>query len=115
MVLVTPARSAVFAQQSLAPLVPSGASPISYPERYAEVMGLAGDRTQIAEVNNLVLTRDLARFTLTSGRLYLLTPVGGRIVGGFFKGRARSPLPRRRSPSATGSRGSRRLRPSTCR
>lgn len=87
MVLVTPARSAVFAQQSLAPLVPSGASPISYPERYAEVMGLAGDRTQIAEVNNLVLTRDLARFTLTSGRLYLLTPVGGRIVGAVFQGK----------------------------
>jgi hypothetical protein len=85
--LVTSVRSPVFAQQSIAPVVPSGASPISYPERYAEVMGLAGDRTHVAEVNNLVLTRDVARFTLTSGRLYLLTPVGGRAIGAVFQGK----------------------------
>jgi hypothetical protein len=87
MVLVTSRRSAAFAQEALAPVLPSGTSSVSYPERFAEVMGLAGDRTHIAEVNNLVLTRDVARFTLTSGRLYLLTPVGGRTIGAVFQGK----------------------------
>jgi Peptidase family M1 domain len=85
-VLVTLVPSPAFAQQSLTPVVASGISPVSYDDRYAEVMGLAGDRGQVAEVNNLVLTRDAARFTLASGRLYFLTPVGGRTIGAVFQG-----------------------------
>jgi hypothetical protein len=39
-----------------------------------------------AEVSNLVLQRDVGRLTLRSGRVYLLSPVGGRVVGAVFKG-----------------------------
>jgi hypothetical protein len=39
-----------------------------------------------AEVSNLVLRRDVARFTLQSGRLHLLTAVGGRTIGAVFRG-----------------------------
>ena len=39
-----------------------------------------------AEVPNVVLQRDVARFTLQSGRLHLLSAVGGRTVGAVFKG-----------------------------
>ena len=37
-------------------------------------------------VNNLVLKRDAATFTLKSGEIYFLAPVEGRIVGGVFLG-----------------------------
>ena len=40
----------------------------------------------VADVSNLVLQRDLARFTLKSGKLYLLTPIGGRTVAALFRG-----------------------------
>ncbi|HEY7614131.1 MAG TPA: M1 family aminopeptidase [Gemmatimonadales bacterium] len=39
-----------------------------------------------AEVSSLVLQRDVGRLTLGRGHLYLLSPVGGRIVGAVFKG-----------------------------
>jgi hypothetical protein len=58
----------------------------TYESRYAEVMGLAGDPSRVGEVKNLVLTRDVARFTLASGKIYLLTAVGGRTVAAVFRG-----------------------------
>ena len=39
-----------------------------------------------AVVNNLVLKRDAATFTLRSGELYFLPPVEGRVIGGVFIG-----------------------------
>jgi hypothetical protein len=41
----------------------------------------------VAEVSNLTLQRDVARFTLQSGQIHLLTPVGGRTVGAVFRGK----------------------------
>ena len=58
----------------------------SYEQRYAEVMALAPREDRVATVSNLVLQRDVARFTLTSGKLALLTLVGGRTVGAVFRG-----------------------------
>jgi hypothetical protein len=40
----------------------------------------------VATVNNLVLKRDAATFTLKSGELYFLAPVGDRTVGAVFVG-----------------------------
>ena len=39
-----------------------------------------------AVVNNLVLKRDAATFTLRSGEFYFLSPVEGRVTGGVFIG-----------------------------
>lgn len=39
-----------------------------------------------ATVNNLVLKRDAATFTLRSGEIYFIKPVEGRITGGVFIG-----------------------------
>src|SRR5881296_2333829 len=59
----------------------------SYEPRYAEVLALAPRADRVAAVNNLVLRRDVARFTLASGTVYLLSTVGGRTVGAAFQGR----------------------------
>ena len=58
----------------------------SYADRFAEVMALNAATDGVADVSDLVLQRDLARFTLASGKLYLLTPIGGRTVGVLFRG-----------------------------
>jgi hypothetical protein len=58
----------------------------AYADRFAEVMALSPAPDGVADVSNLVLQRDLARFTLTSGKLYLLTPIGGRTVAALFRG-----------------------------
>ncbi|MFL6229741.1 MAG: carboxypeptidase regulatory-like domain-containing protein [Pyrinomonadaceae bacterium] len=42
--------------------------------------------TSVAAVNNLVLKRDAATFTLKSGELYFLAPVEDRTVGAVFVG-----------------------------
>ena len=42
---------------------------------------------QVATVTNLTIQRDAARFSLQSGKLYLLTPVGGRTVAAVFRGK----------------------------
>jgi hypothetical protein len=42
--------------------------------------------TTYASVNNLVLKRDAATFTLRSGELYFLAPVEGRVPGAVFLG-----------------------------
>jgi len=58
----------------------------SYEQRYAEVMALAPRGDRVAAVSNLVLQRDVAKFSLRSGTLALLTQVGGRTVGAVFRG-----------------------------
>jgi peptidase M1-like protein len=58
----------------------------SYATRFAEVMALQAAPDGVADVSNLVLRRDVGRFTMSSGKLYLLTPIGGRTVGALFRG-----------------------------
>src|SRR5713101_5365146 len=69
----------------------SGAtSPVAtYLERYREVVQLAPLVGQVADVRHFVLNRDAGRLTLEQGKLYLLSPVGGRIVGAVFRGEGR--------------------------
>lgn len=78
--------SPAMSQQVRDPSLPPGASLPAYADRHAEVMGLAGDPARVGDVHDLVLSRDAGRFTLTSGKLYLLTPVGGRSVAAMFRG-----------------------------
>jgi hypothetical protein len=52
---------------------------------YAQLRQTA-DLTESASVNNLVLKRDAATFTLKSGELYFLKPVEGRSTGAVFIG-----------------------------
>jgi Carboxypeptidase regulatory-like domain/Peptidase family M1 domain len=40
----------------------------------------------VASVNNLVLKRDAATFTLKSGEIYFMTPIEGRTIGAVFIG-----------------------------
>src|SRR5439155_16934960 len=69
----------------------------TYMERYREVMSLAPLPGQAADVNHLVLTRDAGQLILEQGKVYLLSPVGGRTVGAVFRGQGRftfaPPLP----------------------
>lgn len=58
----------------------------AYEDRFAQIMGMNAAPGGVAEVSNLVLQRDVARFTFSSGRLYLLTPVGGRTVAALYRG-----------------------------
>jgi len=58
----------------------------SYEQTYRELMNLVAREDRAAQVTNLVLTRDAARFSLTNGVLYLLRPVNGRTVGAVWKG-----------------------------
>lgn len=79
---------AVLPATALAQTAGQGAAPArSYEERYGEVMALAPRDDRVARVDHLVLKRDVAQFTLASGTLYLLSPVGGRTVGAVFQGR----------------------------
>ncbi len=59
----------------------------SYEQRYGEVMALEPRTDRVAQVNKLVIKRDVAQFTLASGTLYLLSSVGGGTVGAVFQGR----------------------------
>ena len=90
------ASRTLFAQAPAA--APSAAA--TYMERYREIANLAPDVDHVAEVHHLVLQRDAGRLILESGKLALLTPVGGRTVGAVFEGRGRfvltPPLPTER-------------------
>jgi hypothetical protein len=57
-----------------------------YMDRYRELQSLAPLSGKVAEVNHLVLTRDVGRLTLEHGYLYFLSPIGGRTVGVVFQG-----------------------------
>jgi hypothetical protein len=64
----------------------------TYLERYRELTGLAPLPGQVADVAHLTLRRDAAQLTLESGKLYLLSPVGGRTVAAVFRGTGRFSL-----------------------
>jgi hypothetical protein len=57
-----------------------------YLQRYSDIMALEAAPDGVADVANLVIQRDVGRFTLTAGKLYLLAPLGGRTVGAVFHG-----------------------------
>ena len=59
----------------------------SYDALFDELLRMSPRADRVAEVSNLTLQRDVARFTLQSGRIQLLTPVGGRTVGAVFRGK----------------------------
>jgi len=52
-------------------------------------MSLTPLAEQVADVAHLVLHRDAAQLTLDQGKLYLLSPVGGRTVAAVFIGTGR--------------------------
>jgi len=60
----------------------------TFRERLTEVVGLS-PIPNVADVNDLVITRDVGRLTLERGKLYLLSRVGGRTVGAVFRGQGR--------------------------
>ena len=68
---------------------PSAGAAATYMERYQEVMRIGPAADRVAEVSDLVITRDVGRLTLSRGRLYLLEPIGGRTVGAVFRGEGR--------------------------
>jgi hypothetical protein len=76
---------------SAAPAPPVAAAE-SFDETYGELLGLAGVASRVAQVKDVVLQRDIARFTLQQGRLYQLSPIGGRTVGLVFVGQGRFAL-----------------------
>src|SRR5881394_727938 len=57
-----------------------------YLQRYTEILALEAAPDGVADVTNLVFQRDVGRFTLTAGKLYLLAPLGGRTIGAVFHG-----------------------------
>jgi hypothetical protein len=59
----------------------------SYDGVFDELLRLRPVAERVAEVSNLVLQRDVARFSLQSGHLYLLSPVNGRTVAAVFRGK----------------------------
>ena len=61
----------------------------SFDETYGELLGLTAVASRVAQVKDVVLQRDVARFTLQQGRLYQLSPIGGRTVGLVFVGQGR--------------------------
>ncbi|HET7248894.1 MAG TPA: hypothetical protein VFI79_03545, partial [Gemmatimonadales bacterium] len=66
--------------------VPAPGAASAYMDRYRELQSLAPVPGKVAEVDHLVLTRDVAQLTLEHGQLYFLSPVGGRTVGAVFRG-----------------------------
>ncbi len=60
---------------------------VSYEQRYEELRGLQAAPNRIARATQLVLKRDAGQFTFSDGTFYLLTPIGGRIMGAVFIGR----------------------------
>jgi hypothetical protein len=83
------------ARAQLAPAT-SASAPSSAPsaaetfdETYRELLELAPLDSRVAAVKDLVLERDVGRFTLQQGRIYQLSPIGGRTVGVVFVGQGR--------------------------
>src|SRR5712691_4505731 len=90
------AASLLICQQS--PPAPNATSPANqYLDRYREVVNLTSIPDRVADVEHLVLERDVGRLALERGKLYLLSPVGGRTVAAVFRGVGRftfePPLP----------------------
>ncbi len=87
LVLIGPSVRAQTQLASLASVPGANAAAGTFDETYRELMALAPVAERTAEVRNLVLRRDAATFTLQEGRLYQLTPIGGRTVGLVYVGK----------------------------
>ncbi len=61
----------------------------SYLDAYREVLAMKKPSGQVADVEHLVIVRDVAELTLERGQVYLLPPVGGCTVGAVFRGEGR--------------------------
>jgi hypothetical protein len=66
---------------------PAAAHASSYDGVFDSLLLVVPVADQVAEVSNLMIRRDAARFSLLSGQLYLLKPVGGRTVAAAFRGK----------------------------
>jgi hypothetical protein len=53
---------------------------------YDQIKNISCDENKVAEVESLVLIREVALFRLNQGRICLFQPVDGRIIGGVFSG-----------------------------
>lgn len=69
----------------------------TYLDAYRAILAMKQPTGQVANVDHLVIVRDVAELTLERGQLYLLPPVGGCTVGAVFRGAGRfkfiPPLP----------------------
>jgi hypothetical protein len=87
LVLTVPSAWAQSQLATLASVPGAAAAAGTFDETYRELMALGPVAERTAEVRNLVLRRDAATFTLEQGRLYQLTPIGGRTVGLVYVGK----------------------------
>lgn len=67
--------------------VPSSGPADSYVDRFEELWKVRPDPDQAAPVQHLVLQRDAGQLVLEEGTIYLLRPVGGRVMGALFRGK----------------------------
>jgi hypothetical protein len=65
----------------------SGSPAAAYLDRYEEIGRMQPAVDQAATVTHLVLQRDVGEMVLESGTLFLLTPVGGQVMGAVFTGK----------------------------
>lgn len=65
----------------------AGTAATSYPDRYRELWKLEPQPERSAAVKHLVLKRESGELVLEEGRLYLLKPIGGQVMGALFHGR----------------------------
>jgi hypothetical protein len=91
--LAVPSSSVPLEAQQLATTQATVAAPAaavhasSYDSVFDSLLQALPVAEQVATVTNLTIQRDAARFSLQSGKLYLLTPVGGRTVAAAFRGK----------------------------
>jgi hypothetical protein len=71
---------------AVALLLQAGAVSGSYEQTFDDLAGMRPLASGVASVDNLVIQRDTARFTLHRGTMYLASPVGGRTVAAVFVG-----------------------------
>ena len=86
LVLLPADLAAQLASAGAADPQPAEVNARSYDGLFDELVRMRPRADRAADVSNLVLRRDVAQFTLRSGRLHLLTAVSGRTVGVVFRG-----------------------------
>lgn len=69
--------------------LPLSAQAATYNARFDALWKLGAARDRAAPVRDLVLRRDAATITLEQGTLYLMEPVGGRVMAVVFRGAGR--------------------------
>ncbi len=75
------------AQHAVSAASPPLATEVAFEQRYADLQHLALVPGRVAEVNGLVLRRDVATFNFEQGRFYLLSPIAGRTIGLVYRGK----------------------------